>query len=217
MAIYGYARVSTAEQNLDRQLKQLREYISDGRFIVTDKASGKNFDRKGFNSLVGTELTAPLLHEGDLLIVCSLDRLGRSYSEIHKMWKHITSTLKADIRVLDVPLLNTAQGCDNLDRRFIADLVLQILSYTAQKERENTLCRQRQGIDAMPVVNGKRVSSRTGKPTGRPMIEYPEKWGQIYGEWKSGTITAVKAMRLLGLKRCSFYKLVHKYEDELET
>lgn len=217
MAVYGYARVSTAEQNLDRQLIQLRELISDDRYIITDTASGKTFDRRGFNSLVGTEQTAPLLHEGDLLIVCSLDRLGRNYSEIHEMWKHITCTLKADIRVLDVPLLDTAQGNDSLDRRFIADLVLQILSYTAQKERENTLHRQRQGIDAMPIIGGKKVSSRTGKPTGRPTIVYPENWVQIYDEWKLGNITAVKAMSLLGLKRCSFYKLVHKYEDELET
>ena len=216
MATFGYARVSTNEQNLERQLKQLRELVSDDRYIVTDKASGKDFNRRGFNSLIGTENTAPLLHNGDLLIVCSLDRLGRNYSEIHEMWKHITSTLKADIRVLDVPLLDTSTENASLDKRFIADLVLQILSYTAQKERENTRIRQMQGVEAMPVVNGKRVSSRTGKPTGRPTIAYPENWVQVYDEWKSGDITAVKAMSLLGLKRCSFYKLAHQYEDELE-
>ena len=214
MAIYGYARVSSADQNLDRQLKQLREFITEDRFIITDKSSGKTFDRRGFNSLVGTEQTAPLLHEGDLLIVCSLDRLGRNYSEIHEMWKHITCTLKADIRVLDVPLLDTAQGNDSLDRRFIADLVLQVLSYTAQKERDNTLHRQRQGIDSMPIVGGKKVSTRTGKPTGRPTIAYPANWNTVYQRWKAGEITAVTAMQQLGLKRCTFYRLAKDYEDD---
>ena len=217
MATFGYARVSTTEQNLERQLKQLRELVSDDRYIVTDKASGKDFNRRGFNSLIGTEDTAPLLHKGDLLIICSLDRLGRNYTEIYKMWQYITCTLVANIRVLDVPLLDTSTESASLDKRFIADLVLQILSYTAQKERENTRIRQKQGVEAMPVVNGKRVSLRSGKPTGRPTIAYPENWVQIYDAWKSSNITAVKAMRLLGLKRCSFYKLVHKYEDELET
>ena len=217
MATFGYARVSTAEQNLERQLKQLRELVSDDRYIITDMASGKDFNRKGFNSLIGTEDTAPLLHKDDLLIICSLDRLGRNYTEIYEVWRYINCTLGANIRVLDVPLLDTSTDSESLDKRFIADLVLQILSYTAQKERENTRIRQMQGVEAMPVVNGKRVSSRTGNPTGRPMIEYPEKWVQIYGDWKAGTITAVNAMSLLGLKRCSFYKLVHKYEDELET
>ena len=217
MATFGYARVSTTEQNLERQLKQLRELVSDDRYIITDMASGKDFNRRGFNSLIGTEDTAPLLHNGDLLIICSLDRLGRNYTEIYKEWQYITCTLGANIRVLDVPLLDTSTESESLDRRFIADLVLQILSYTAQKERENTRIRQKQGVEAMRVVNGKRVSSRTGKPTGRPTIEYPEKWGQIYDDWKMGNITAINAMRLLGLKRCSSYKLVHKYEDELET
>ena len=216
MATFGYARVSTTEQNLERQLKQLREIVSDDRYIITDMASGKDFNRRGFNSLIGTENTAPLIHSGDLLVICSLDRLGRNYTEIYEVWRYITCTLGANIRVLDVPLLDTSTDSESLDKRFIADLVLQILSYTAQKERENTRIRQMQGVEAMPVVNGKRVSSRTGKPTGRPMIEYPEKWGQIYGDWKAGNITAVNAMSLLGLKRCSFYKLAHQYEDELE-
>ena len=215
--VYGYARVSTAEQNPERQLHQLQEYVADKRNIIVDRASGKNFDRRGYNTLVGTDLTAPILREGDLLIITSLDRLGRNYSEIKEEWRHLTQQIGCDVQVIDMPLLNTKIADASLDGKFIADLVLQILSYVSEKERVNIKERQLQGIRCMPVVNGKRVSSRTGKPTGRPMIEYPEKWGQIYGEWKSGTITAVNAMRLLGLKRCSFYKLVHKYEDELET
>lgn len=212
--IYGYARVSTTDQNLDRQLEQLRQHIADERYIITDKASGKNFDRRGYNSLVGTADTAPLLHEGDLLLITSLDRLGRNYVEIREQWEYITRTLKVDIKVLEIPLLDTTATDGNLDKRFIADLVLQILSYTAEKERENTRKRQRQGIDVMQVVDGKRVSAKTGRPTGRPNAVYPEQWEQVYKQWKGGEITANKAMELLDLKRTTFYKLVKQYENK---
>ena len=212
--IYGYARVSTTDQNLDRQLEQLRQHIADERYIITDKASGKNFDRRGYNSLVGTADTAPLLHEGDLLLITSLDRLGRNYVEIREQWEYITRTLKADIRVLEIPLLDTTATDGNLDKRFIADLVLQILSYTAEKERENTRKRQRQGIDVMQVVDGKRVSAKTGRPTGRPNAEYPDNWEEVYKQWRADSITANKAMELLDLKRTTFYKLVKQYENK---
>lgn len=211
--IYGYARVSTAEQNLDRQLEQLRQYITDERYIITDKASGKNFDRRGYNSLVGTDDTAPLLHEGDLLLITSLDRLGRNYIEIKEQWEHITRTLKADIKVLEIPLLDTTATDGNLDKRFIADLVFQILSYTAQKERENIRKRQRQGIDVMQVIDGKRISAKTGRATGRPNAIYPDNWELIYKQWKNKDITANKAMEILNLKRTTFYKLVKHYEN----
>lgn len=203
--MYGYARVSTTDQNLDRQLTQLKEYITDDRYIITDKASGKDFNRKGYNSLVGTETTAPLLHENDLLIICSLDRLGRNYTEIKQQWEYITTTLKANIKVLDMPLLDTSTAANNLDGRFIADLVLQILSYTAEKERENIKKRQRQGID---------TAKANGKHLGRPQAQYPEKWEQIYNNWKSGAITATAAMNELEMKRTTFYKLVKQYETK---
>lgn len=211
---YGYARVSTAEQNLDRQLEALKLHIKDERNIITDKASGKNFDRKGYNSLVGTKDTAPILREGDLLIITSLDRLGRNYIEIKEQWEHITRELKADIRVLEMPLLNTTTTDGSLDRRFIADLVLQILSYTAEKERENTRKRQRQGIDVMQIVDGKRVSAKTGRPTGRPSAKYPDNWCEVYELWNSGGITAKEAMSRLNLKRTTFYKLVQKHHSD---
>lgn len=215
--IYGYARVSTTDQNLDRQLEQLKQYIADERYIITDRASGKNFDRRGYNTLVGTESTAPLLHEGDLLLITSLDRLGRNYIEIKEQWEYITRTLKADIKVLEIPLLDTTATDGNLDKRFIADLVLQILSYTAEKERENTRRRQRQGIDVMKVVDGKRISAKTGRPTGRPNAEYPDDWERVYSEWQSGAITATKAMQTLGMKRTTFYKLAKNYETSDTT
>lgn len=212
MQIYGYARVSTVDQNLTRQLEQLRQHISDERYIIKDKASGKNFDRKGYNFLVGTPTTAPALHEGDLLIICSLDRLGRNYGEIKEQWELLTRKLCVSIRVLDMPLLDTSSSSGDLDGRFIADLVLQILSYTAEKERENTRKRQRQGIDAMTVIDGKRVSGKTGRPTGRPAAQFPEAWEEFYNLWKAGQITAVAAMQKLNLTRSTFYKLVHRYE-----
>lgn len=204
MAVYGYARVSTTDQNLDRQLEQLREYVKDERYIITDKASGKDFDRCGYNTLVGTADTAPLLHKGDLLVIISLDRLGRNYSEIRSQWEHITQTLQADIKVIDMPLLDTTKANGTLDGRFIADLVLQILSYTAQKERENLRKRQRQGID---------VAKAQGKHLGRPQAEYPAEWERIYNQWQDGDITATKAIELLNMKRTTFYKLVKQYED----
>ena len=135
--IYGYARVSSKEQNLERQIKELKGAGVEERNILMDKQSGKDFNRKSYNLLVGTDTTAPLLREGDVLTVYSIDRLGRNYTEIMKQWQYITQEIKADIRVLDMPLLDTRNNGDSLDSRFVADLVLQILSYVAQKEREN--------------------------------------------------------------------------------
>ena len=109
----------------------------DERHIRCDKASGKDFNRREWNALIGTKESAPLLREGDLLVVLSLDRLGRNYTEIRQQWEYITTEIGADIKVLDMPLLDTSTSTENLDKRFIADLVLQILSYTAEKERTN--------------------------------------------------------------------------------
>lgn len=213
--IWGYARVSSDTQTLDRQIKILKEYGIDDRHIITDKASGKNFNRKGYNQLVGTETSAAALRKDDLLVICSLDRLGRNYTEIRNQWEYITTVLKADIKVLDMPLLDTsADSASNLDKRFIADLVLQILSYTAQKEREYNHKRQEQGYAAMPVINGKKVSVKTGKPVGRPEITFPDDWSEIYTAWKNKKITAVQAMKELNLTKSIFYKLVKKYESE---
>ena len=136
-------------------------------------------------------------------VIISLDRLGRNYSEIRSQWEHITQTLQADIKVLDMPLLDTTAANGTLDGRFIADLVLQILSYTAEKERENIRKRQRQGID---------IAKAQGKHLGRPQAEYPTEWDQIYNQWQDGDITATKAMELLDMKRTTFYKLVKKYK-----
>lgn len=218
--IYGYARVSTKEQNLDRQLEALRKVVLDERNIIVDKQSGVTFDRKGYNTLVGTDLTAPMLREGDTLVIVSLDRLGRDYKEIQRHWQHITQILKADIKVLDMPILDTDSKND-LERKLISDIVLQLLAFVADKERQTTLERQRQGINAMPygdelTRNGqrKKVSSRTNKPIGRPQIAFPEKWEIFYDKWKNSEITAKCCMQHLGLKRSTFYKLAKIYDEK---
>ena len=213
---YGYIRVSEKSQNTQRQWDIMtgQEGIPP-KYIFEDKASGKDFNRKAYNSLVGTKDTVPLLRKGDLLIIYSIDRLGRNYTEIREQWKHITQTLGADIKVIDMPLLDTrnTNGSD-LEKTFISDLVLQILSYCAQKERENILARQKQGIAAMKIVDGKKVSQKTGRPTGRPPIGFPENWNEIYAKWKNNEITAVAARQILNLKPNTFYKLVHQHEAE---
>lgn len=211
--VYGYARVSTKEQNLARQLEQLREFGIPERNIRCDKISGKTFNRREYNALVGTMETAPLLRKGDLLVIISLDRLGRNYKEIREQWNYIINEIGADIVVLDMPLLDTRQSGDNLDKKFISDLVLQILSYVAQKELENTRRRQQQGIEVMPVINGKRTSLKTGRPTGRPNAEYPASWEIYYEKWRSGEMTGKRCMETLNLKRSTFYKLVKNYEQ----
>ena len=213
--IYGYARVSTKEQNLARQLEQLKEFGIPDRNIKCDKVSGKSFNRREYNALVGTEETAPLLRNGDLLVIVSLDRLGRNYTEIKEQWNYIINEIGADIVVLDMPLLDTRQSDDNLDKKFIADLVLQILSYVAQKELENTRRRQKQGMDVMPVINGKKTSLKTGRSTGRPNAEFPEDWKEYYDKWRLGEMTAIKCMEILNLKRSTFYKLVKVYESKI--
>lgn len=203
MVIFGYARVSTREQNLDRQLDQLREVVPDERNIVTDMQSGKDFDRKGYNMLVGSDQNSPILRKGDMLIVVSLDRLGRNYTEIHQQWRRITKEIGADIRVLDMPLLDTTAGDGSLDHRFIADLVLQILAYVSEKERQCIRERQRQGIEA---------AKARGKKFGRPKVEIPGNYDEIFSAWRSGSITAKEAMKRTGLKRSTFYRLVRTHE-----
>jgi len=195
---YAYARVSAHDQNLSRQIDQLRQYVKDDRHIFCDKASGKDFNRKAYLSLVGTETTAPILREGDCVVFCSLDRLGRSFDEILTQWKYLTETLKVDIQILDMPLLCTKNTTNNLDGKFISSLCLQILSYVAQRERENILARQKSGIAS---------AHARGVKFGRPVVQRPDNWKEVYSDWKAGNITAVEAMKRTNLTRCTFYKM----------
>ena len=195
--VFGYARVSSLSQNLDRQVDALREYGIDERHLILEKQSGKDFNRPQFLTLVGTDTTAPVMREGDCLVVTSIDRLGRNYQDILKWWRYITLELKCSIIVLDMPVLNT-QDKGDLDRGFITELMLQLLSYIAERERLAIKERQRQGIEA---------AKARGVRLGRPPIEPPENFDEVVKQWRAKNITAVEAMRQLGLSKHAFYKL----------
>jgi len=191
--IFGYARVSSKEQNENRQVEALKAQGIDERYIYVEKKSGKNFDREQYKNMLSR------LREGDIVIVTSIDRLGRNYEEILEQWKYITQTINANIKVLDMPLLDTSTNPESLDNRFIADLVLQILSYVAEKERRHIKQRQAEGI---------ALAKAEGRDLGRPKIQKPEQWNEIYTKWTNKEITAVKAMEVLGLKTNTFYSFV---------
>ena len=206
--VWGYCRVSSVDQNLDRQKAAMLAEGIDEKHILCDKASGKDFERRTWNLLVGTDTSAPLLRKlkkDDLLYIKSIDRLGRNYNEILEQWRIITKEKRAAIVVLDMPLLDTSTATENLDKRFIADLVLQILSYTAEKERTNIRKRQAQGIE---------VARAHGVKMGRPTKDYPENWQTVYIKWKQNQILAVDAMRELNLTKPTFYRLVKRYEGK---
>lgn len=175
-SVYGYIRVSSADQNEDRQMIALKEIGVPEKNIYMDKLSGKNFDRPQYMKLVKR------LKSGDLLYILSIDRLGRNCEEIQNQWRIITKEKGVDICVLDMPLLDTRQGKD-LIGTFIADLVLQILSFVAQSERENIRKRQEQGIAA---------AKAKGIRFGRPEIPIPDNFGQIVSDWKKKEFPSMK-------------------------
>ncbi len=195
---FGYIRVSSKDQNERRQLEAMKEMGVDKRDTFIDKQSGKNFER------VQYQLLKRILRKGDVLYIHSLDRFGRNKEEILQEWNDITKNIEADIVVLDMPLLDTTQFKDSLGT-FIADLVLQILSWMAQEEPDKIRKRQREGIDA---------AVKNGVTFGRPKATITEEFVQVYNRWKSGEITAVKAMQEVGLKKTTFYKLVKEYETK---
>lgn len=197
--MFGYIRVSTKEQNEGRQRKEMLDLGIDERDIFMDKQSGKNFKRKNYQTL-----RDHLLREGDLLVISSIDRFGRNYTEILEEWRHITKVVRADILVLDMPLLDTRQrtGADDATRDLINDIILQLLSYVAEKQRDNIRKSQRDGID-LALENGVRF--------GRPEREFPEGWAELYKKWKADEIRAVDFYRQLGLSSSSFYVLVSRY------
>lgn len=194
---FGYARVSSASQNLARQIQALLDAGIHERDIFADAQSGKDFARPQYQALL------QCLRPGDTLTLASLDRLGRSYESIVHEWRHIEQTLGVSIRVLDMPLLNTRPQAEGLDTRFVSELVLQVLSYVAQKERENIRERQRQGI---------ALARAQGKHLGRPKIGRPREFEAVYAQWKAGELTAKAAMERLGLKRTRFYEMVGEFE-----
>lgn len=193
---FGYVRVSSKDQNEARQLKEMYEQGVIERDIFIDKQSGKDFDRENYQAL------KRCLRKGDLLYIKSIDRFGRNSKEIKKEWEDITQNIKADIIVLDMPLLNTTQYKDTLGT-FVSELVLQVLAFVAEKERENIRQRQLEGIV---------IAKQKGVKFGRPKIEFPLEWEKYYKQWKNNKITAVEAFSSLQLKKSTFYKLVKQYE-----
>ncbi len=190
--IFGYARVSSKEQNEERQLVAFKDFDIDERDIYIDKQSGKDFNRTQYNTLKN------ILRENDLLVIKSIDRLGRSYSLIVDEWKDITKNIKADIFVIDMPLLDTRNSKDLLGT-FINDLILQILSYVAEQERTFIKQRQKEGI-SNALNNGIKF--------GRPKIEKPQNFDNVVSMWKRKEITSKKAMELLELKPNTFYSMI---------
>ena len=196
MANYFYARVSTKEQNLDRQLIAAGDGYDR---IFSDKESGKNFDRPAYQEMKS------VLQKGDTVTVLSLDRLGRNYEEIGHEWDEING-MGVGIKVLDMDILDTTKTND-LTGKLISDIVLKLLSYVAQKERESMLTRQRMGIDAMPVVNGKHVSKRTGGNFGVQPYEVPG-FKDAYRSVLRGDMVAEDAWNSLGICKSKWYRLV---------
>ena len=185
---YGYARVSSKEQNEQRQMIALTAFGIAKKNIYMDKQSGKDFDRPRYKRLVKK------LHPGDLLVIQSIDRLGRNYGEILEQWRVITKEKRVDIVVLDMPLLDTRRDEDLLGT-FIADLVLQVLSFVAQNERENIRRRQAEGI-AAAKINGIRF--------GRQPSPLPTAFSRVYALWKDGKINTSEAARRCGMARSTF-------------
>lgn len=192
--IYGYVRVSTKEQNEDRQMIAPQEFPVLEKNIYMDKLSGKNFNRPQYKRLLRK------LKPGDLLVVKSIDRLERNYEEILLQWRMITKEKRVDVVVLDMPLLDTRKSGSDLTGTFVADLVLQILSYVAQTDRENIHQRQMEGIAAAKL---------RGVQFGRPRKAVPEQFWKLKEDWENKKIASREAARQLSIAQDTFLRWVH--------
>lgn len=188
---YGYIRVSSISQNLDRQIDDMYKQGLTDKQIYADKLSGKDFDRTNYQKLKRK------LKSGDLLIIKSIDRLGRNYDMIIEEWKDIVNNKNVDIKVLDMPLLDTRVEGKNLVGKFISDIVLQILSFVAENERENIKKRQAEGI---------RIAKLKGKHLGRPKYILPDNFNDISEQYKKKEITLAEALSSLNMNKSTFYK-----------
>ncbi|MDE6974911.1 MAG: recombinase family protein [Lachnospiraceae bacterium] len=201
MNIYGYVRVSSTDQNEDRQIAALWDVQVPEKNIYMDKQSGKDFNRPNYRNLVRN------LKAGDLLYILSIDRLGRNYEEIQEQWRTLTKEIGIDICVLDMPLLDTRNGKD-LMGTFIADLVLQILSFTAQSERENIKKRQAQGIAA---------AKAKGVKFGRPGKGAPDDFGELVRAWEQKRLTLEKVLEQCGMSKATFFRRLREYRTIREN
>lgn len=192
---YGYVRVSSADQNEDRQMAAMLKIAVPSENIYIDKLSGKDFERTGYKEMVRK------LKAGDLLYILSIDRLGRNYEEIQNQWRILTKEIGIDICVLDMPLLDTRNGKD-LMGTFIADLVLQILSFVAQSERENIKKRQAEGIAA---------AKARGVKFGRPEKESPDDFGKIVSAWEQKKLSFADVLEKCNMSKTTFYRRLREY------
>lgn len=192
---YGYVRISSVDQNEDRQMIEMEKIGIDDINIFVDKQSGKDFNRPQYKKMID------LLQEGDVLYIISIDRLGRNYAEIQNQWRLLTKEIGVDICVIDMPLLDTRRDKD-LMGTFIADLVLQILSFVSQSERENIKKRQEQGIAA---------AKARGVRFGRPEKPMPEDFSTIIKSWERGNISFDEAVEKCGFSSATFYRRLREF------
>lgn len=195
--VYGYVRVSCTDQNEERQMAAMRAVGVEECNIYVDKQSGRDFKRPRY-----TEMKAKL-KQGDLLYILSIDRLGRNYQEVQEQWRILTKITGIDICVIDMPLLDTRNGKD-LMGTFIADLVLQILSFVAESERDNIRKRQEQGIAA---------AKAKGVKFGRPVVEVPREFPEIVQEWEGKCISFDEALEKSKMRPATFYRKLRAYRD----
>lgn len=198
----GYIRVSTKDQNPDRQYQAMKEYGIQKKNIYIDKISGKNFSRPEYQKMLSK------MKKGDLLVIKSIDRLGRNYGEILEQWKKITKEIKADIEVIDMPLLNTKSEHDDLTGVFIVDLVLQILAYVAETER--TFIKQRQ-------AEGIAVAKAKGVKFGNKKKMVPDKFDEYFSRWQRGEITVREAAECLEMNYSTFYRRCKEKKEQEDS
>ncbi len=197
---YGYARVSTKEQNTARQTEAFKQLGIPEDCIYIDHASGKDFDRPQYQIML-----KHALRKGDLLVIHSLDRLGRNAADVRKHWEYLTEVKEVDIKVLNMPLLDTARDKDRFGD-LISRIVLEVLGFQAEEERNNIRQRQAEGI-AIAKANGVKF--------GKQSMQLPDNFPDIYIQWVAGLISSKEAISLTGLRQTTFYKLVDKYRKSL--
>jgi len=195
--VYGYIRVSSKDQKIDRQYEELKKLNIDDKHIFIDKMSGKDFERDSYKKLIKK------LKPNDLLVIKSIDRLGRNYDMIIEEWSKITKDIGANIKVLDMPLLDTSNGND-LIGKFISDIVLQILSFVAENERMAIKQRQAEGI---------KIAMEKGIKFGRPRAKLPDNCIEIFSGYLCKDLTCDKALQLLEVSRGTFFKLLKLYKE----
>ncbi len=201
--LYGYARVSSKDQNLIRQTTELLEYGISKENIYSDKESGKSFDRKNYQRI------KKKIKAGDVLVIKSIDRLGRNYEMIISEWAYLTKFIKCDIVVLDMKLLDTRNDANGLIGRFISDIVLQILSFVAENERNNIKERQREGI---------LLAQKNGIKFGRPAINITNEYIAVFEEYNKKECSLTEALNKTKLSRGTFYKYYKfYYKEKLDT